>query len=77
MQKLNRLDEAYDAFRSALDIRLRLKDRDPTNALYLTHLASTYKDIGGLMMEKGDLDEAISNYESAYQIHEESRCQRS
>ncbi|MEM1176865.1 MAG: protein kinase [Acidobacteriota bacterium] len=66
-----RLEEANDAYASALEIRRRRVGGDPDNLIWRNRLAAAYTRAGDPYLVSGDLQQAIASYRNALDIDAE------
>jgi tetratricopeptide (TPR) repeat protein len=68
LNKLNKLDEARDAYRQALDLRDRLAGRDPANFTRKDQLAESHAALAEVFREQNAWDDALQSYEYAVEL---------
>jgi len=62
--------KALESHRTALGIRQKLADADPTVTSFQSDLASSHMNIGGIMMDTGKPAEALEAYQNALGIRQ-------
>jgi tetratricopeptide (TPR) repeat protein len=62
--------KALESHRTALGIRQKLADADPTITSFQSDLASSHMNIGGIMMDTGKPAEALEAYRNALAIRQ-------